>query len=88
MWVRVYIEGFYTHVFKYIEQKQNEGQVSIDSDQRETHMYTTTQDYINSLLVDGYEINSDRQRTHENKPIAIDDNDQPIYKNGWMWNLI
>ena len=40
-WVILDIEGYDAHVLQDIEQKDNEGEVVIDTDQRDTPMHAT-----------------------------------------------
>ena len=52
----MYTKGYYAHVFKYIEYKEDDRGVAVEFDQPETPIHVTTQEYINVLLVDGYEV--------------------------------
>ena len=40
----------------------------VESDTRETPIHATTQEEINALLADGYEVDDDRLTDPENKP--------------------
>ena len=51
-------------------------------------MQAITREYINALLVDGYEVSNYQQPVPGNKPSARGDTDQPIYKYQWAWNGI
>ena len=75
-------------MFKYIEDKGNEGEVAVESDKCESRMHENTQEGINAIPVDVYEVDDDRYTAHKNKPRARSGTDQPIYNNGWAWNLI
>ena len=55
-------------------------EVVVKSNTRETTMHAMTQEDINSLLADGYEVNDGRLPDPKNKPSAIDDTEQPVYK--------
>ena len=54
-------EGSGANVFEDIEQKEDEGTVVVESDQRETIMHETTQEDINDFLVDRHELDNDQQ---------------------------
>ena len=46
-------------------------EVVVEYDARETPIHETTQEDINSLLADGYEVDDDRLSDHDNTPISI-----------------
>ena len=56
----------------------------VKSDLRETPIRATTQEDINALLVDEYEVNNSRPPEPENKPITRGDTYRKIYK--YVWN--
>ena len=68
--------------------KRGGGGESIGYDSRETPIHATTQEDINALLSDGYEVDDDRLPAPKNKPIPTGDNDRPVYKEGWKWSGI
>ena len=51
-------------------------------------MQAITREYINALLVDGYEVSNYQQPVPGNKPSARGDTDRPVYKGTWKWNGI
>ena len=78
IWVTVDTEEPYLHVFKDIEEKEDEGEVAVEYFQRETPMHARSWEGINVLLTDGYEVNDDQNSEPENKPSNIGDTYQPI----------
>ena len=50
-------------------------EVAVKYDVRETHINTTTQEYIHDFLQDGHENNKHRIPAPENKPIATGNTD-------------
>ena len=58
-WVRVDTEGSDSKVLEDIEEKEDEREVAVKSDQRDTPMHATTREDINALLADGYEVDDD-----------------------------
>ena len=54
-WVLVYRGVLYSLFFKYTEGKR-ELVLMVDIDKQDTSMYVATQEHINALLVDGYEV--------------------------------
>ena len=54
----------------------------------ENPIHATTQEGVNYLLVDGYEVGDDIIPTPENKTSPIDDTDQPVYKEIRKWSGI
>ena len=59
-----------------------------ESDVRETPIHATTQEDVNTLLSDGYEVDDDRLSYPKNKPSNIGKSDQLVYKEGWKLNGI
>ena len=55
------------HMFKYIEEKEDEGGVAFDSDNSETPMYEMAQEDINAILVDGYDGYDDQESEPDKK---------------------
>ena len=71
--------------FEDSEEKEERGEVSVESDARETPIHATTREDINALLADGYEVDDDRLPAPENTPRNTGKTDQPVYKEGWKW---
>ena len=78
-WVRVNREGPDTHVFEDIEDKEEGGQVMVESDAHETPIDTITRYDLNALLEDGYEVENHGIPAPDNKPITIFDHGHSIY---------
>ena len=55
-------------------------EVAVKYDVRETHINTTTQEYIHGLLQDGHEDNEHRIPDPENTPRATGETDLTVYK--------
>ena len=87
-WVIFIREVSGAHKFEDIEQKEERGEVQVESDARETPICATAREDINALLVYGYEFDDGRLPTPENTPINTGKNYQPVYKQGWKYNLI
>ena len=72
-------------MFVHIRYNVDGGGVVVESDSFETPVHENNWEGVNSLLVEGYEVDDDRFPTPDNKPSAIRDTDQPRYKYGWYW---
>ena len=73
-------------MFKYTEEKEDGGGVAFDYDHSETPMYEMAQEYINDILVYGYDGYDDQESEPDKKTSARHDIERPIYKEGWDWN--
>ena len=62
--------------------------MSAESDQSDIPMHAKTREDINYLLKNGYETDDGKNPAPKNKPITRGNNEQPIYKYGWYWNVI
>ena len=62
------------------------GEVVVKYYSLETPMHANTQENINALLADGYEVDDDRLPAPENKHSPIGETEQPVYKEGWKWS--
>ena len=67
---------------------RGEGGGAIVSNSCETPIHATTQEGVNYLLVDGYEVDDNILPTPNNKPIPTDDTDHPVYREIWKWSDI
>ena len=79
-WIRVIREVSGTHVFKDSEDKEEGGEVAVESDAHETPINGTNREDINALLSDGYRVHDDRLPAPENKPSTTGDTERPVYK--------
>ena len=64
------------------------GEVVVKYDPCENTIHANTQENINALLADGYEVDDDILPATENTPSNTGGNNQPIYKQGCKWNVI
>ena len=87
-WVIFIREGSEAHAFKDREEKEEGGEVAVESDARETPINATTREDINALLAYGYAVNDDRIPVPENTPSNTGKTEQPVYKEGGKWNVI
>ena len=79
-WVIVIIEGIESHAFYYSEEKEERGEVAVESDSCKTPIHATIQEDINYLLAYGYKVDGDRLPAPKNTPSNTGKTDQPIYK--------
>ena len=79
-WVRVVREGSELNVLEYSKEKEYMGEVMVKYDALETPMHANTQENINALLADGYEVDDDRLPAPGNTPINTGKKYQPVYK--------
>ena len=87
-WARVIREGSESHAFKDRKDKEDMGEVAVESDACETPIHATTREDINDILADGYEVDDDILPAPDNIPINTGKTDQLLYKEVWKWNDI
>ena len=87
-WVRVIREGIDAHALEDSEEKEERGEVAVESDARETPIHATNREDINALLAYEYEVDDDRLPAPENTPRDTCQTDPTVYKEGRKWNGI
>ena len=81
-WVRVIREGIEAYASKDSKEKEERGEVAVESDSRDTPIHATTVEDKNALLSDGYKFDDDRLPAPENTKNNIGNTYQPVYKKG------
>ena len=71
-------------MFEYIEEKEYELKVAVESDQHGNHIHVTNWEDMYDLMEDGYEFNDYWKLSPNNKPINRGNAYWPIYKYGWV----
>ena len=77
-WVRVVREGSEVHALKDSEDKEDRGEVAVESDSRDTPIHATTVEDINDILAYGYKFDDDRLPAPENTQNNTGKTEQPF----------